>query len=143
MNLLAVIPARGGSKGIPRKNVRLMHGEPLIHYAIANGLSCPLIQDVAVTSDDEEILWIAQREGAIPLRRSSDLARDAVTLDPVIYDALLQMEARTGKRYDGVITLQWKPSCRGMLTPSSARSTAPTWPGPKMKGATIPSTKNV
>ncbi len=106
MNLLAVIPARGGSKGIPRKNVRLMHGEPLIHYAIANGLSCPLIQDVAVTSDDEEILWIAQREGAIPLRRSSDLARDAVTLDPVIYDALLQMEARTGKRYDGVITLQ-------------------------------------
>lgn len=54
--VLAVIPARGGSKGIPRKNVRLMNGKPLIYYAIHNAKNCPSIDDVVVSSDDEEIL---------------------------------------------------------------------------------------
>ena len=106
MNILAVIPARGGSKGIPRKNLRLLNGHPLLHYAIANARACPLIQDVAVTSDEEEILTVAQKEGAVPLLRDPQLARDAVTLDPVIHDALLQMERQTGRRYDVVVTLQ-------------------------------------
>ena len=52
MKILAVIPARGGSKGIPRKNVRLMAGKPLIYYAINNAQKCDMISDVAVTSDD-------------------------------------------------------------------------------------------
>lgn len=106
MNILAVIPARGGSKGIPRKNVRLMAGKPLIYYAIHNARICEMITDVAVTSDDEEILHIAKEYGADALQRSSDLAKDAVTLDPVIYDAMLQMEELKGTTYDIVITLQ-------------------------------------
>ena len=53
--VLAVIPARGGSKGIPRKNVRLMNGKPLIYYAIHNAKNCSSIDDVVVSSDDEEI----------------------------------------------------------------------------------------
>lgn len=106
MNILAVIPARGGSKGIPRKNVRLMAGKPLIYYAIHNAKTCEMITDVAVTSDDEEILHIAEEYGANALQRSSELAKDAVTLDPVIYDAMLQMEKLKGTTYDIVITLQ-------------------------------------
>lgn len=106
MNILAVIPARGGSKGIPRKNVRLMAGKPLIYYAIHNAQVCDGITDVAVTSDDEEILNIAKTYGAVALTRDSGLAKDAVTLDPVIYDAVLQMEQLKGIQYDVVVTLQ-------------------------------------
>lgn len=106
MNVLAVIPARGGSKGIPRKNVRLMNGKPLIAYAICNANNCPAITDVVVSSDDDEILTIGKKYGAYPLRRSEKLAQDAVTLDPVIYDAVVQMEEKKGIRYDIVITLQ-------------------------------------
>ncbi len=104
--ILAVIPARGGSKGIPRKNIRLMNGKPLIYYSIKNALDCPFIDHVVVSSDDEEILSIAKLYGAIPLDRNSDLAQDAVTLDPVIYDAVLRMESSYEVTYNTVVTLQ-------------------------------------
>lgn len=104
--ILAVIPARGGSKGIPRKNVRLMNGKPLIYYAIHNAKNCPSIDDVVVSSDDEEILKIASSYGVETMTRDSELAKDAVTLDPVIYDAVCTMEQKKGIHYDVVITLQ-------------------------------------
>ena len=104
--VLAIIPARGGSKGIPRKNVRLMNGKPLIYYSINNAKNCPYIDDVVVSSDDEEILSIANMYGVIAMNRDSELAQDAVTLDPVIYDAMLRAEKMTGKHYDTIITLQ-------------------------------------
>ena len=102
MNILAAIPARGGSKGIPRKNIRLMHKKPLIYYAIHNAQSCAAITDVAVSTDDEEIAAISARYGAEVLARDAELARDATTLDPVIYDATLQMEAKRGISYDHI-----------------------------------------
>lgn len=106
MKVIAVIPARGGSKGIPRKNMRLMNGKPLIAYAIENALSCDCIEDVVVSSDSEEILSFAsQYDKVIALDRKSDLAKDAVTLDPVIYDAVTRMETHE-KSYDAVVTLQ-------------------------------------
>lgn len=105
--ILAVIPARGGSKGIPRKNMRLMHGKPLIEYAIRNALGSKLINDVVVSSDSEEILAFAsQFEGVSCLNRDSQLAQDAVTLDPVIYDAVVRQEDLTGRQYDVVVTMQ-------------------------------------
>lgn len=104
--VLAVIPARGGSKGIPRKNVRLMNGKPLIYYSINNAKQCAFIDDVVVSSDDEEILSIAGMYGVETMNRDSQLAQDAVTLDPVIYDAVVRMEKRKGIKYDVVITLQ-------------------------------------
>ena len=104
--VLAVIPARGGSKGIPRKNVRLMNGKPLIYYAIHNAKNCSSIDDVVVSSDDEEILKIASSYGVENMTRDSELAKDAVTLDPVIYDAVCTMEKKKGIQYDVVITLQ-------------------------------------
>lgn len=106
MNILAVIPARGGSKGIPRKNVRLMCKKPLISYAIQNARSCPLVTDTVVTTDDAEILTVAGMYGAQTIRREPTLAQDDVTLDPVIYDAVLRMEEQNHCHYEIVITLQ-------------------------------------
>ena len=106
MTVLAVIPARGGSKGIPRKNVRLMAGKPLIAYALQNAQSCPLITDTVVTTDDEEAISIARVYGADAIAREAALAGDHVTLDPVVYDALLKMEEKNACTYDAVVTLQ-------------------------------------
>lgn len=107
MKIISVIPARGGSKGIPRKNMRLMHGKPLISYAIENALNCDLINEVVVSSDSEEALaYASQFKSVICLDRSSELAQDAVTLDPVIYDAVVRCEKSFDTRYDAVVTLQ-------------------------------------
>ncbi|WP_165173301.1 cytidylyltransferase domain-containing protein [Adlercreutzia sp. ZJ242] len=107
MRAIAIVPARGGSKGIPRKNMRLMGGRPLISYAIENALGCGSIDSVAVSSDSMEILsYAGQYEGVLALDRASELARDAVTLDPVVYDAVLRAEEALGVDFDVVITLQ-------------------------------------
>lgn len=106
MHILAVIPARGGSKGIPRKNIRFMNGKPLIAYAIENALHCPFITDCVVTTDDSEIAYVAQQFGSNVVPRGEGLAADAVTLDPVVEDATLRMERKTGQSYDAVVTMQ-------------------------------------
>lgn len=106
VNILAIIPARGGSKGIPRKNVLLLSGQPLISYAIQNAKSSRFQMDVAVSTDDQEITNVSNQFGAEVIRRNKKLASDEVTLDPVIFDAVQQMEGKTGKTYDYVITLQ-------------------------------------
>ena len=104
--ILAVIPARGGSKGIPRKNIRLMHGKPLISYTITNALNCKMITDCVVTTDDFEIASVAHMYGCETVDRDSKLAADAVTLDPVVYDAVIKMEDKKHYSYDVIITLQ-------------------------------------
>lgn len=106
VNILAIIPARGGSKGIPRKNVLLLSGQPLISYAIQNAKSSGFQMDVAVSTDDQEITNVSNQFGAEVIRRNKKLASDEVTLDPVIFDAVQQMEGKAGKTYDYVITLQ-------------------------------------
>lgn len=106
LKILAVIPARGGSKGIPRKNLRFMAGKPLISYSIQNALGCAFITDCVVTTDDDEISDIAKLYGAEVVRRGENLSADAVTLDPVVYDAVLQMEKKNHITYDMVVTLQ-------------------------------------
>ena len=83
-----------------------MHGKPLIAYAISNALQCPDITDCVVTTDDDEIASVARLYGSQVVGRRAELAQDAVTLDPVVYDAVLQMEQKMGKSYDAVITLQ-------------------------------------
>lgn len=105
-NILIVIPARGGSKGIARKNLRLLGDKPLIYYSIKNALSSFHRPDVYVTTEDEEISLIAQKFGANIHRRSESLSDDKSTLDPVIYSALLCAEEVEGKKYDIVVTMQ-------------------------------------
>ncbi|UOR11318.1 cytidylyltransferase domain-containing protein [Halobacillus amylolyticus] len=106
MKILVVIPARGGSKGIPRKNVRLMCGKPLISYSIKNALCSTFNLDVVVSTDDEEIERIAESHGAKVIKRPNELATDQVTLDPVIHHTLLEMERGKNVTYDYVVTMQ-------------------------------------
>lgn len=108
MKILVVIPVRGTSKGIPRKNIRLMNGMPLMVYGIRTALSLKQNYDVDVVVDTEdiEIAEIAAQYGAEIVMRPEELAGDDVTLDPVIYHALCECEKRYTLKYDIVITMQ-------------------------------------
>lgn len=106
MNILVIIPARGGSKGIPRKNVRLLAGQPLISYSIKNAFSSKHNLEVVISTDDEEIARIATIYGAKVVMRPRHLATDGITLDPVIYHAMNVIENEKGIKYDTVITMQ-------------------------------------
>ena len=100
MRILAVIPARGGSKGIPNKNIRLLNKHPLIYYAINNALHSKYITEIVVTTDSEEVGIIAKQMGVSLKKRVSELAEDHVTLDAVIYDVVQEHDV------DYVITMQ-------------------------------------
>lgn len=76
---LAVIPARGGSKGLPRKNIRLIAGRPLIAWSIAAAKAARAVDRVAVSTDDDEIAQVAADYGAEVLRRPAELASDEAT----------------------------------------------------------------
>lgn len=104
--ILVVIPARGGSKGIPRKNIRLLDNKPLISYTINIARHSSYVDDVVVTTDDSEIALISEKFGASVVRRSEELSSDEIPLDPVIYDAMNQKEKQAFDEYDIVITLQ-------------------------------------
>ena len=104
MNIVAVIPARGNSKGIPRKNLRPMAGHPLIYYAIKSCLGAASVSKVVVTTDDEEIALFATRFGAEVIMRPTELGEDHVTLDPVISHAV--DNSIVGNDIDVVVTVQ-------------------------------------
>ncbi len=103
---IAIIPARGGSKGIPRKNIRFLHGKPLIFHTIETALKCRLIDKVIVSTDDEEIGHAAEVTGCAVVMRPVHLAADDVPLDPVIHHAISAIEQQGKNRYDVVITMQ-------------------------------------
>lgn len=104
--VLIVIPARGGSKGIPRKNLRTLAGRPLIAYVIETALASRHPVDVVVTSDDAEILNVAGKLGAIPHHRPATLADDKTTLDQVIIGSVPAIEAQLGRTHELVVTVQ-------------------------------------
>ncbi|MFA5089593.1 MAG: acylneuraminate cytidylyltransferase family protein [Candidatus Omnitrophota bacterium] len=87
--ILALIPARGGSKGLPRKNTRLLRGKPLIYWTIRQALSSKYLDQVIVSTDDNEIAMIAERYGAsVPFLRPKRLATDKAKTIDVIFHAL-------------------------------------------------------
>lgn len=104
--VIAIIPARGGSKGIPRKNLRPLAGKPMIFYSIAACLKAKSIDEVFVSTDDEEIALFAQRFGATVLMRNVELADDLSTLDPVIIHATEQVENELGVNASIIVTVQ-------------------------------------
>ncbi len=106
MNILAIIPARGGSKGIPRKNLRLLNGKPLIYYSIKTALASKYDIDVYVSSEDDEILHTAIDFGSKIHKRDKNIADDKTTLDPVIYDCYNYVQKIEKKKYDFIITIQ-------------------------------------
>jgi len=98
--ILAVIPARAGSKGIPNKNIRLVNGKPLIYYSIKNALNSKYITDIIVSTDSKEIEVIAKQMGVVCKRRNPELCGDSITLDAVIYDAVRD------SKFDYIVTMQ-------------------------------------
>lgn len=105
--VLAVIPARGGSKSIPRKNIKLFNGIPLLVYSITAGLQAKSVTRVIVSTDDKEIARVAKDNGAeVPFLRPANLAKDE-TLDlPVFQHLLGELDRREGYRPEIVVQLR-------------------------------------
>ena len=103
--IVGLIPARGGSKGIPRKNLAAIHGRPLIDYSIQHALGSKRIDRVVVSTDDPEIKAVALASGAEVIDRPADLAEDATPTLPVLQHALAQLE-QSGWVPDAVVLLQ-------------------------------------
>ena len=106
MEYLAVIPARGGSKGVPGKNIRPLYGKPLIAWTIAQSLAARRVGRVLVSTDDTAIADVARAHGAlVPFVRPAELAQDSTPTEPVLLHALAECE-RSGYRPDAVVLLQ-------------------------------------
>lgn len=101
MKILAVIPARAGSKGIPNKNIRIIGEHPLIYYSINNAKKSKYITDIIVTTDSDIVRLIAEHMGVMIKWRDDSLCADDVTLDAVVYDAIKKDE-----KWDYIITMQ-------------------------------------
>jgi len=108
MRVLAVVPARGGSKGVPRKNIALLGGRPLLTYTVVAALATgDLLNEVVVSTDDEEIAEVARTAGAsVPFLRPAELATDTARSVDVVRHAVDFVEDRDGIRLDWVLTLQ-------------------------------------
>jgi CMP-N-acetylneuraminic acid synthetase len=108
LEVLAIIPARGGSKGLPGKNVRALAGHPLIAYSVAAGLQTNLVNRVICSTDSEEIANVARQYGAeIPFMRPAELAQDD-SPDIDFFNHAIEELAKTGYRPD--IIVQLRPS---------------------------------
>ncbi|MCM1041146.1 MAG: pseudaminic acid cytidylyltransferase [Bacteroides sp.] len=102
MKNIAIIPARGGSKRIPRKNVRDFLGKPIMAYSIEAALESGLFEEVMVSTDDEEIAEVARRYGAqVPFMRSSATADDFATTADVLREVLSCYE-KQGRRFSNM-----------------------------------------
>ena len=100
MPRIAIIPARGGSKRIPRKNIKLFLGKPIIAYSIEAALATNLFDEVMVSTDDNEIASIAKKYGAnVPFHRSSENSSDYSTTVDVLLEVLEQYRSQ-GKTFD-------------------------------------------
>lgn len=99
--ILAIVPARAGSRGIPNKNIRIIDGHPLIYYSIKNAIKSKFITEIIVSTDSPEVRIIAQQMGVSVRWRDESLCGDAVTLDAVIADAIPK-----DKNWDYIVTMQ-------------------------------------
>lgn len=105
MNIISIIPARGGSKGIPRKNIKLLNGKPLISYSIDASNSCSLIDDTYVSTEDAEISEISKGNNAEVIERPDELASDDSSSIDVILHVLDYLENK-GELPDLFVLLQ-------------------------------------
>jgi CMP-N-acetylneuraminic acid synthetase len=106
MRVIGLIPARGGSKGIPGKNIRMLCGKPLLQYTAESALEAKRLTRVILSTDTEEIADIGRRCGVdVPFLRPTELARDDTPTLPVVQHALAWMEENSGS-FDAVCLLQ-------------------------------------
>lgn len=106
MKKLVIIPARGGSKGIPHKNIKPLDGKPLIYYTIDTARAIAPDEDICVSTDDDEIIQVVENYGLeVPFKRPVELATDTAGTYEVLLHALDFCE-KQGKHYDAVVLLQ-------------------------------------
>jgi len=105
MNILAIIPARGGSKRTPRKNIKMIANKPLIAHSISAGLNSKYINKVVVSTEDAEISEVALKYGAEVVKRPDELAQDTTKTPPVMLHAVEELE-KQGYFPDIVVLLQ-------------------------------------
>lgn len=106
MKILAIIPARGGSKGVPRKNIKLLNGLPLLAYTARLAKKSRLISKVVLSTDDPEIAQVGILEGVeVPFMRPSELALDSTPTLPVLQHSL-EYFASNGENFDAVCLLE-------------------------------------
>jgi CMP-N,N'-diacetyllegionaminic acid synthase len=136
--ILGVIPARGGSKGVPRKNIRPLAGKPLIHYTLESARKSRLLNRVVVSTDDEEIAELTNNMGSEVLMRPDTLARDDTPMVPVIQHVLSSL-AEDGYRPEIIVVLQPTAplrraehidGCLDLMSKSSANSVVSVSPIP-------------
>jgi CMP-N,N'-diacetyllegionaminic acid synthase len=104
--VLALIPARGGSKGLPGKNLRLLAGKPLLVWSIEQGLATPEIARVVVSTDDPKVADVARAAGAdVPFLRPTEISSDDAPTSAAVIHALDFLAAR-GEKFDAVLLLE-------------------------------------
>ncbi|HYE94017.1 MAG TPA: acylneuraminate cytidylyltransferase family protein [Terriglobales bacterium] len=107
MKVVAVIPARGGSKGLPRKNVLPLGGKPLLAHTIADARAAKRVDRTLVSTDDAEIAEVARAWGAeVPFMRPAELATDAATTEVVLQHALAWLEGEERTAVDVIVLLE-------------------------------------
>lgn len=106
MRILGIIPARGGSKGVPRKNIKLLGDKPLIEYTIKSALESKKLSEIIVSTEDDEIAQISKKIGAkVPFMRPRNLAEDdSPTIDTILF--VLREYHKLGEQFDAVCILQ-------------------------------------
>ena len=106
MKVLGIVTARGGSKGVPRKNITLVAGKPVLQYTAEVALAARRLSRVVLSTDDEEIARVGRTCGLdVPFMRPADLARDDTPTIPVLQNVVGRL-AEGGEVYDAVFTLQ-------------------------------------
>lgn len=109
MKVLAVIPARSGSKSVPHKNIRVIDGKPMLAYSIEHGLESQYINRVIVSTDNTEYAQIAEKYGAeVPFLRPAEYATDTATDYDVFFHALTWLKEKEG--YEPDIVVQLRPT---------------------------------
>lgn len=104
--ILAIIPARSGSKGIVDKNIKSLCGKPLIAYTIEAAIKSKIFDDIIVSTDSEKYKKISEEYGAwVPFLRSEELAQDISSTNDVIEDVLINLK-KIGKEYSSLVILQ-------------------------------------
>src|SRR4051812_23979810 len=106
MKVLGLIPARGGSKGVPRKNIKLLNDRPLLWYTAKAAMEAKSLSRLILSTEDEEIADIGRKSGLdVPFMRPPELAMDGTPTLPVIEHTLMELQNR-GETFDAVCLLQ-------------------------------------
>lgn len=116
MKILAIIPARGGSKGVPRKNIKLLKGKPLIQYTLDIAKQSCLFSEIIISTEDLEVAQIASKLGyPVPFMRPTEFAKDESPTIDVVHHCLVEYK-KMNKHFDAVCILQPTNPLRSVLT---------------------------